>query len=90
MALEFAKRTPYAVAARYHRLSEVSFHYGFRKAAVTLQSFATADARTANAEPLTTELFTIEFERLGGEEPTRKQIYDALKGLDQFRDAVDV
>lgn len=90
MAIEIAKRTAFAVPARYHRISEVAIHYGFRKAAVTVQSFATIDARQAKAEPLATELFHIEFERMGSDDPTRKQMYEALRGLDQFKDGVDV
>lgn len=90
MAIEQARKTSFGVPARYHRIMAIEVSYPRRLVKALLASFATEQSRQTGAEPLATEWHEIQFQRLASEEPTRAQIYAALRSTEAFKDAVDV
>lgn len=84
MALGISIDTDYGVPATYWRIARVQDHFHGR-VEVTMQGYASLEARLAIKQPLASETVWLE-----GVEKARADLYPLLKQLPQYQGAQDV
>jgi hypothetical protein len=92
MAIQLSVGTPYGsgVVATYHRITTTQVYYRDDVLDVTVMSYLDHDARVADAAPLGVVQARLTFADCADTtEPTRAQIYDALKALPAWAGATD-
>ncbi|MBP2301573.1 hypothetical protein [Azospirillum picis] len=89
MALHQETRSAFGVPATYHRVGALRLDYQAGFAEVAVLGYASDEARHSGASAMTVCEMRIPFSDLGSGDPSRADVYAAIKALPEFSGAVD-
>jgi hypothetical protein len=89
MALQKSIMSPSGVEAQYHKIMIMSLDRRNEQLEVSVACFVSKEARDAHKSPLLVVSKKIDAQSLDHDQPLMQQIYEKLKLLPEFENAVD-